>query len=164
LPEFFGVARRKYLSYGDCGVGTFRDIQLGHPVNAIKVVKGKDGYEISLEWKTVEEALDKIMLFAEQVEAYHREKGTWNVSIGKDGMLDVEFDFADLVKDLESERPGRGLQRFQHTVAAGCPRMHGSRSGRDRLAPALPARHTLRPRLESGGDRAADGPNRPHRE
>ena len=114
LTQLYNKGQKKNsndLNYEACGVGQFRDKELAHPLNALKGVLGKDAYKITLEWDTVEETLMKMKLFADQVEVYHREKGTWNVSTFKDGIPDVEFVFGDLSKDLEAAQKYAELVR-----------------------------------------------------
>jgi hypothetical protein len=107
LKEFDDRGRKKDrndLDYQSCGVGTFRNMELSHPLNAIKRVLDKDTYKISLEWKTVQETLDLMKLFQSQVEEYHRGRGTWQLSTITDTMFDVESGAQDTINSLEHAR------------------------------------------------------------
>jgi hypothetical protein len=74
---------RNALVFEDCGVKVYRDKVLGHPADHIKELLGKDNYEFSLKWATVEETLNKIKRFADEVEQHNL--GKWNLAVQRYG-------------------------------------------------------------------------------
>lgn len=86
------------LTFDDCGVKVFRDKVLGHPLNTIKTTLGKDEYQISLKWETVEETLSKLKLFATQVEMHYLDD--WDFSTAKDEVIGVDDDFNHVISSL----------------------------------------------------------------
>jgi len=84
--------------FDDCGVGPFRDKCLGHPLNHIKRLLGKQEYVISLRWETVERTFEKIKQFFNEVEEHY--VGDWNLSSWKQEVNGVEDCFERVVIGL----------------------------------------------------------------
>lgn len=101
----------KEKDYEDCGVSVFRDKELGHPLNAIKLVLDKEPFAVSLEWRTVEETISLMSKFMEDVEVYHCDKGTWDFTSVKSQMIDVQDDYRGLVIKFEDAAKYDNLAR-----------------------------------------------------
>jgi hypothetical protein len=101
---------RKTVVFDDCGVKPFRDKILAHPLNHCKVLHDKERYLINLKWDTVEATLNKIKLFASQVECHNNAIGVLDVSTYKEG-VGLESSFKSLVLSLEASANYRQLQR-----------------------------------------------------
>jgi hypothetical protein len=84
--------------FDDCGVGPFRDKCLGHPLNPVKRLLGKEEYVISLRWETVERTFEKIKQFFDEVEEHYAED--WNLSTWKQEVSGVEDCFARVITGL----------------------------------------------------------------
>ena len=97
--------------FEDCGVSVYRDKVLGHPLNAVSTVLGKNTFAVSLDWKTVEEAIQLMGKFLEAVEFYHCDKGTWDHTSVLGEMVDVEMDFKGLVIKFEDAAKYDNLAR-----------------------------------------------------
>ena len=73
-----GEPRSRTLNYEDCGIKPYRDKVLAHPAAFIKELLGKEPFKISLRWETVEQTLEKIKQFADEVEAHYLP--TWDIT------------------------------------------------------------------------------------
>jgi hypothetical protein len=71
-------------------------------VNKIRELLGKERYEISLKWDTVEQTLNKIKEFADQVERHNSRSGQWNLSTYKEDTGDMERAFRPVTIALEN--------------------------------------------------------------
>ncbi len=89
---------RSALIFDDCGVGPFRDKCLGHPLNPIKRLLGKQEYVISLRWETVERTFEKIKQFFDEVEEHY--VGHWNLTTWKQEVSGVEDCFERVIIGL----------------------------------------------------------------
>jgi hypothetical protein len=58
---------------------------------------GKTPYEFSLKWDTVQQTLDKIRQFADEVEQNRQEAGEWDFSTHKGEVPGVKSDFEGLM-------------------------------------------------------------------
>jgi hypothetical protein len=102
---------RSALNFDDCGVKPFRDKVLAHPLNQTKAVLGKQGYQISLKWATVEETLSKIKEFANEVEGHNLGSGKWHSATLKDEVIGLEPAFMDVKLALEAAAKFDRLRR-----------------------------------------------------
>jgi hypothetical protein len=89
---------RSALIFDDCGIGPFREKCLGHPLNPIKRLLGKQEYVISLKWETVESTFEKIKQFCDEVEAHYASQ--WKLSTWKQEVGGVEDCFERIVIGL----------------------------------------------------------------
>ncbi len=92
---------RSVLKFEDCGLKPYRDKVLAHPANKIKELLGKERCEISLKWDTVEQTLNKIKKFADQVEQHNSRSGKWNFSTYKEDAGAMETAFRAVTIALE---------------------------------------------------------------
>jgi hypothetical protein len=90
---------RSALAFDDCGVKVYRDKIIGHPLNVIKAVLGKEEYKINLKWETVAETLEKLKLFASQVEDHYSE--SWEFSTYKEEVNGIDADFNEVIHSLK---------------------------------------------------------------
>jgi hypothetical protein len=99
------------LKFEDCGIKPFRDKILAHPLNQTKAVLGKPKYEISLKWDTVEKTLERIKVFAGQVEEHYRQTGHLTCSTYKDEIGDMETAFRAVTIAMEDAEKYDKLKR-----------------------------------------------------
>jgi hypothetical protein len=91
---------RAALVFEDCGVKPFRDKVLAHPLGHIKELLGKGKYELSLKWATVEQTLNKIKQFADEVEQHNLAK--WDLTSYKERVDAVDFGFQQIMLALKN--------------------------------------------------------------
>jgi hypothetical protein len=100
---------RSVLTFEDCGVKAYRDKLLAHPLDHIKELLGKDQYQISLKWETIEQTLEKIKEFCDEVEVHH--SGSWAMSTYKVEVPDVEVGIQAIRVAIERADKYETLQR-----------------------------------------------------
>jgi hypothetical protein len=92
---------RSVLTFEDCGVKPYRDKVLAHPLNNIKRLLGKDTYQISLKWATVEQTMNKIKQFADHVEQHNSSSGKSSWSTYKEDTGEMQRAFRAVTRALE---------------------------------------------------------------
>jgi hypothetical protein len=110
LTAFYDKNYDKYsrneLDLQDCGIHAYRDKIVAHPLNHIKEILGKDQYQISLKWETIEETLEKMKQFATAVEENYN--SDWGMRTGKEDIPAIADGIDMLRSTLKSE--GRYLE------------------------------------------------------
>jgi len=114
-----GEADYRALRFEDCGIKPYRDKVLAHPAAIIKELFGKEQYQISLRWETIDQTLEKIKQFADEVEAHHA--ATWEMSTFKQD-VGVETGFRSLMIGLDN---GEKYDKLKLSVALkGKPKVY----------------------------------------
>ena len=93
---------RKATEFPDCGIKIYRDKVLGHPLNNIKAILGKDGYEIHLKWETVDQTFALLKRFCDDVERHY--VGEWDMETAKDEIIGIDSDFLEVIYALRSAK------------------------------------------------------------
>lgn len=92
-----GYDNQRGTDYENCGIKAYRNKVLGHPVDVIRAILGKE-FKISLDWDTVEETIISLKEFCHAVEQQNANK--WNVTSYLDKVYGVDEGFDKVMNGL----------------------------------------------------------------
>lgn len=110
---------RKAVNFPNCGLKVYRDKVLGHPLNNIKAILGKDRYKIELKWDTVDRTFGLLKKFCNDIEEHYAHE--WNMETAKDEIIGLDADFLEVIYALEAAKELQDLKLA--VVKKGRPRI-----------------------------------------